>query len=96
MSDSILFKTEVYRIIGACLAVHSDKGNGYAEPVYQYCLEIELPHHGIPFDAQRNFPSTTVASNCATPTPRIYSVTIRSSSNSKPSDLSLTSTASKC
>ncbi len=55
MPDRILFKNEVYRIIGACLAVHSDKGNGYAEPVYQDCLEIELPHQGIPFDAQRNF-----------------------------------------
>ena len=56
MPDPILFKNEVYRIIGACLAVHSDKGNGYAEPVYQDCLQIELPHHDIPFDAQRNFP----------------------------------------
>jgi GxxExxY protein len=55
MSDPLLFKNEVYRIIGACLAVHSDKGNGYAEPVYQDCMEIELPLHDIPFDAQRNF-----------------------------------------
>lgn len=55
MSETLLFKNEVYRIIGACLAVHSDKGNGYAEPVYQDCLEIEFPHHDVPFDAQRNF-----------------------------------------
>ena len=56
MSEPLLFKDEVYRIIRACMAVHSDKGNGYVEPVYQDCLEIELPHHDIPFDAQRNFP----------------------------------------
>lgn len=58
MSEPILFREEVYRIIGACMAVHTEKGNGYAEPVYQDCTEIELAHHGIPFDAQRNFTIT--------------------------------------
>ena len=38
--------------------MHSDKGNGFVEPVYQDCIEIELRHIGIPFDAQRNFPIT--------------------------------------
>lgn len=38
------------------MAVHSEKGNGYSEPVYQDCLEIELAHLGIIFDAQHNFP----------------------------------------
>jgi len=58
MPDPILYKNEVFQIIGACLAVHSDKGNGFVEPVYQDCIEIELRHIGIPFDAQRNFPIT--------------------------------------
>ncbi len=58
MHDPILYKNEVFQIIGACIAVHSNKGNGYAEPVYQDCMEIELSHLGIPFDAQRNFPIT--------------------------------------
>ena len=56
MSDPIPFKDEVFQIIGACMAVHSDKGNGYSEPVYQDCMQIELAHMEIPFDAQRNFP----------------------------------------
>lgn len=42
--------------MGACMAVHSEKGNGYTEPVYQDCIEIELAHLKIPFDSQRNFP----------------------------------------
>jgi GxxExxY protein len=58
MIEPILYKNEVFQIIGACMAVHSDKGSGYAEPVYQDCLEIELSSNGIPFDAQRNFPIT--------------------------------------
>jgi GxxExxY protein len=56
MSDPIPFKDKVFQIIGACMAVHSDKGNGYSEPVYQDCMQIELTHMEIPFDAQRNFP----------------------------------------
>jgi GxxExxY protein len=55
MPDDLLYRDEVYRIIGACLAVHKDKGNGFAEPVYQDAMEIELELTGIPFDAQRNF-----------------------------------------
>ena len=56
MSDPILYKDEVFQLMGACMAVHTDKGNGYTEPVYQDCLEIELRHLDIPFDSQRNFP----------------------------------------
>ncbi|MEO6875468.1 MAG: GxxExxY protein [Opitutaceae bacterium] len=55
MKDELLFRDECYRLIGACLAVHTDKGNGFVEPVYQDALEIELELSGIPFDAQRNY-----------------------------------------
>lgn len=55
MSDELLYRDEVYRIIGACLAVHKVKGNGFVAPVYQDALEIELELSGIPFDAQRNY-----------------------------------------
>lgn len=55
MSDELIFRDEVFRIVGACIAVHKDKGNGFAEPVYQDALEIELELAGIPFDPQRNY-----------------------------------------
>lgn len=55
MSDDLLYRDETYRIIGACIAVHDDKGNGFVEPVYQDAVEIELGACGIPYDAQRNF-----------------------------------------
>ena len=56
MTESILYKNEVFQLIGACMTVHDEKGNGYTEPVYQDCLEIELQHLRIPFTAQQNFP----------------------------------------
>jgi GxxExxY protein len=58
MADEFFFRDECYRIVGACLAVHTDKGNGFGEPVYQDALEIEQELSGIPFDAQRNYPIT--------------------------------------
>lgn len=48
----LLYKQKVYQIIGACMAVYNDKGHGFVGPVYQECLEIELAHQGIPFEAQ--------------------------------------------
>jgi GxxExxY protein len=56
MPDDLLYKNEVYHLMGACFAVYKDKGNGYGEPVYQDALEIELELSDIPFETQRNFP----------------------------------------
>ena len=55
MPDELLFREETYRIMGACMAVHKDKGNGFAEPVYQDALEIEFELNGLTFDSQRNY-----------------------------------------
>ena len=56
MAEEILFRDKAFAVIGACMAVHKDKGNGFIEPVYQDALEIELELSGIPFDPQRNCP----------------------------------------
>jgi GxxExxY protein len=56
MAEETLFREEVYAVIGACMAIHKDKGNAFVEPVYQDALEIELELSGIPSDPQRNYP----------------------------------------
>jgi GxxExxY protein len=48
----LLYKDESYRIIGACFEVYKEKGNGFVEPVYQECLEMEFGLQAIPFSAQ--------------------------------------------
>jgi GxxExxY protein len=48
----LLYKEDTYKIIGACFEVYKDKGNGFVEPVYQECLEMEFALQGIPFTAQ--------------------------------------------
>ena len=45
----ILFRDEVYQIIGCAIEVHKELGNGFLEAVYQEALETELVAKNIPF-----------------------------------------------
>lgn len=49
----LLYKEEVYEIIGACIEVHKELGNGFLEAVYQEALEIELKSKGIDFEREK-------------------------------------------
>jgi len=48
METEILFKSESYRIIGACFEVYNEQGTGFLESVYQECLAIEMKSRSIP------------------------------------------------
>ncbi len=46
----LLFKQEVFKIIGACMEVHKELGSGFLEAVYHEALMIELNRQNIPFE----------------------------------------------
>jgi len=48
----LLYRDQSYAIIGACFEVYKEKGNGFVEPVYQECLELEFGFQKIPFSPQ--------------------------------------------
>ncbi len=50
--DNLLYREEVFEIIGAAIEVHKVLGNGFLEPVYQESLEFELALRKIPFVSQ--------------------------------------------
>lgn len=52
----LLFKDEVFAIIGAAFEVHNNLGYGFLEAVYQEALEIELSAREIPYKAQSDVP----------------------------------------
>src|ERR1035437_4308599 len=52
----LIMKEEVYAIIGAAMEVHRNKGFGFAEPVYQECIEIELVMRDLPAIPQKEMP----------------------------------------
>jgi len=48
----LIFKDEIFQIIGAAIEVHKELGNGFLEVVYQEALEVEMTTRNIPFSAQ--------------------------------------------
>jgi len=49
MTEELLYKDEVYAIIGAAIEVHKTLGPGFLEAVYHEALEIEATDRGLPF-----------------------------------------------
>ena len=53
MNDKLLYADEVYAIQGAVFEVYKTVGCGFAEEVYQQCLEREFALRKIPFSAKK-------------------------------------------
>ena len=53
MSECLLFKEEVYDVVGCAMTVYNELKAGYLEAVYQEALEIVMRKEGIAFESQK-------------------------------------------
>ena len=53
MSEELLFKEEVYAVVGCAMTVYNELKAGYLEAVYQEALEIVMRKEGIEFESQK-------------------------------------------
>jgi GxxExxY protein len=54
MTD-IIYKDESFKIIGLCMEVHNNLGNGFLEIVYKDALEYEFRKNNIPFEREKEY-----------------------------------------
>lgn len=52
LDNKILYKEESFKIIGACMKVHSTLGSGFLEAVYEEAIEKEFDIQKIPYKKQ--------------------------------------------
>lgn len=49
----LIFKDEVYAIMGAAMEVHSTLGSGFLEAVYHEAFGLELTWRSLPFESEK-------------------------------------------
>ncbi len=52
----LIYKEEVYEIIGACMEVYNTLGYGFLEIVYKDAMEIEFKERGILYMREKELP----------------------------------------
>ncbi len=52
---NLIYKEEVYKIIGLCMEVHKILGRGFNEIVYKDALEIEFNFNKIGFEREKPY-----------------------------------------
>jgi GxxExxY protein len=53
MDGELIFKQEVFSVVGAAMEVHNVLGAGFLEAVYQEAMQLELTQRNIPHIAQQ-------------------------------------------
>lgn len=51
--DNIIYKSEVYEIVGVCMEVYNQLGYGFLEVVYKDAMEIEFLNNQIRYEREK-------------------------------------------
>lgn len=53
--DSLIFKEEVFTIVGVCMEVHRILGKGFSEVVYKDAIQFEFEKQDLFFEREKKF-----------------------------------------
>ena len=53
--DGLVFKEEIYQIVGCAMQVANALGHGYLEKIYENALVVELDERKVPYAQQQQF-----------------------------------------
>jgi GxxExxY protein len=53
MENTLLYREEVFNIVGCAMEVHKELGHGFLEAVYQEALEIEFGLQQVPYEKEK-------------------------------------------
>src|SRR6266699_3020660 len=54
----LLYKEEVFQLVGFCMEIHRELGKGHDEVIYKDALVVELSRARIPFSREKNYEVT--------------------------------------
>lgn len=55
MDNSIIYKNESYKLIGACMDVHNELGHGFSEIIYKDALEVSFQQENISYSREKKY-----------------------------------------
>ena len=53
--SELLYKDEVFKIVGFCMEIHRELGKGHDEVIYKDAFVVELQRAKIPFDRELKY-----------------------------------------
>ncbi len=53
--NELLYKEEVFQLVGLCMEIHRELGKGHDEIIYKDALVVELDRAGIPFLREKSY-----------------------------------------
>ena len=56
--SELLYKEEVFQLVGLCMEIHRELGKGHDEVIYKDALVVDLTRAGIPFLREKNYEIT--------------------------------------
>jgi GxxExxY protein len=53
--SELLYKEEVFKLVGFCMDIHRELGKGHDEVIYKDAFVVELSRANIPFSREKNY-----------------------------------------